>query len=144
MLHGVPSYRSYAQVLNLDWCIEAANPDSLLLIMGDFSTFRLSKSLPTFQQYVKCPTRGSKTLDLCYGNVRNSYKAFKKPPIGTADHYIVHLIPAYRTLVQREEVLKRSVKQWDNASIQTLQACFEFALIGRFLLRVDWRKPQMW
>ncbi|KAK7933493.1 hypothetical protein WMY93_004389 [Mugilogobius chulae] len=61
--------------------VQASSPDSPLFIMGDFNSCRLSKSLPTFQQYVKCATRGSKTLDLCYGNVRNAYKACKKPPL---------------------------------------------------------------
>lgn len=55
--------------------IEAAHPDSPLFIMGDFNSCQPSKSLTTFHQYVKCDTQGNKTIDLCYGNVRNAYKA---------------------------------------------------------------------
>ena len=106
--------------------IECASPDSPVLILGDFNACRLNKILPTYQQYVKCTTRGEKTIDLCYGNVKNAYKACKKPPLSTADHNVVHLIPAYRTKLQREGVLKKQVEKWDDdAVIETLQACYE-------------------
>ena len=105
--------------------IECASPDSPVLILWDFNACRLNKILPTYQQYVTCTTRGDKTIDLCYGNVKNAYKAFRKPPLSTADHNVVHLIPAYRTKLQREGVIKKQVKKWDSAAIDTLQACFE-------------------
>lgn len=102
-----------------------ASPDSPVLILGDFNACRLNKILPTYQQYVTCTTRGDKTIDLCYDNVKNVYKACKKPPLGTADHNVVHLIPAYRTKLQREGIIKKQGKKWDTAAIETLQACFE-------------------
>lgn len=86
--------------------IECASLDSPVLFQGDFNSCRLNKVLPVYQQYVKCATRG-----LCYGNVKNAYKARNKPPFSTADHNVVHLIPAYRTNLQREGVVKKLVKK---------------------------------
>lgn len=105
--------------------IESDAPDSPVLILGDFNNCRLNKVLPTYQQYITCATRGDKTIDLCYGNVRNAYRAYKKPPLSTADHNAIHLVPAYRTLLQREGVVKKQVKQWSEEAIETLRACYE-------------------
>ena len=106
--------------------IQCASPDSPVLILGDFNACRLNKILPTYQQYVKFTTRGDKTTNLCYDNVKNAYKACKKPPLSTADHNVVHLIPTCHKKLQREGVLKKQVKKWDTAAIETLQACFEW------------------
>lgn len=105
--------------------IECASPDSPVFILGDFNSCRLNKALPTYQQYVTCATRGDKTIDLCYGNIKNAYKAYNKPPLSTADHNVVHLIPAYRTKLQREGVVKKLVKKWDDDVVEELQGCFE-------------------
>ena len=35
--------------------------------------------------------------------------------MSTADHNVIHLIPAYKTQLQREGVLKTTVKQWDSS-----------------------------
>lgn len=105
--------------------IECASPDSPVLIIGDFNACRLNKSLPTYQQYVTCATRGDRTINLCYGNIRNAYKAYEKPPLSSADHNVVHLVPAYRTKLQTEGVAKKVVKKWDADVVQTLQGCFD-------------------
>lgn len=41
---------------------------NLFLIAGDFNHAPPSSMLPTFTQYVTCPTRDNKTLDLFYAN----------------------------------------------------------------------------
>lgn len=58
--------------------IESASPDAPVFILGDFNGCRLNKTLPTYQQDVTCTTRGDKTIDLCYGHIKNAYKAYKK------------------------------------------------------------------
>ena len=63
--------------------LETASPDTPKLVLGgDFNGCSMSTVLPHYQQHVKCATRGSKTIDLCYGNIRNAYRATSKPPIG--------------------------------------------------------------
>lgn len=54
------------------------SPDSPILILGDFNGCRLNKTLPTYQQYVTCAAKCNRTINLCYGNIKNAYKAYKK------------------------------------------------------------------
>ncbi|GFS24975.1 purple acid phosphatase [Elysia marginata] len=56
------------------------SPDNVVLITRDFNQCTLSSSLPTFHQYITCPTRNNKTMDLCYGNVEEGYKSTALPP----------------------------------------------------------------
>ena len=46
-------------------------PDSARLIMGDFNSCDFQEKIPTYEQYVECPTRGNNTLDKLYCNMRN-------------------------------------------------------------------------
>jgi len=43
--------------------VENANPDSFVLILGDFNHITLSRDLPKYKQHVKCATREGKTLN---------------------------------------------------------------------------------
>ena len=71
--------------------------------------------------------RNSRSLDHCYPNFRNAYKALSRPPFGKADHDSIFLLPAY-SLKQEAPVL-RSVQRWSDQSDSTLQDCFD---------HVDW------
>ena len=57
------------------------SPDSIVLITCDFNHCTLGTSLPTLHQYVTCRTRNNKTLDVCYGNVKDGYQKFNFSPI---------------------------------------------------------------
>lgn len=50
-------------------------PDAPSFVIGDFNLCKPSKSLSNFQQYVTCPTRNMKCLDLCYGSIKGAYKS---------------------------------------------------------------------
>lgn len=54
--------------------LKSLSPDSPCLILGDFNHCNL-KSLSNFYQYISCPTRLTKTIDLCYGSVKGAYKS---------------------------------------------------------------------
>ncbi len=56
------------------------HPEAFILITGDFNHASLSKTLPTFHQFVKCTTRENRTLDLLYANVKNAYTSTALPP----------------------------------------------------------------
>lgn len=62
--------------------VQTRHPRALLLISGDFNHASLSATLPTFTQYVQCHTRGDKTLDLLYANIKDAYTAAPLPPLG--------------------------------------------------------------
>ena len=51
---------------------ERIHPDSAVIVLGDFNKANLSRALPKYQQQVKCPTRGERTLDHCYCTIKNA------------------------------------------------------------------------
>ncbi len=105
--------------------LQAMSPDAPNIILGDFNNCTLSKSLRNFYQYVTCPTRYNKTLDLCFGSVKGAYKSLPLPPLSTTDHKCVHLIPVYRTALRRGKVVTKRVKNWTEDSSLTLLGCLD-------------------
>ncbi len=43
----------------------------------------IKKVMPNFHQHVSCPTRGPNTLDHCYTQFKNAYKALSLPPFSS-------------------------------------------------------------
>lgn len=76
-------------------------------------------------QYVSCPTGRDKTLDLCYGSVKEVYKSLPLSPLGPGDHNCVHLLPTYRTVLKREKVQTKDIKDWTEESVLCLHECFD-------------------
>ncbi|KAI3369374.1 hypothetical protein L3Q82_007608 [Scortum barcoo] len=85
-------------------------------------------SLPKFTQYVTCHTRDNKTLDLFYANTKEAYHSLPLPPLGRADHNLVHLLPVYKTLVHRQPAVTRTVKKWSEEAEEALKDCFNTTL----------------
>lgn len=104
---------------------QAISPDAPVLILGNFNHCSLQKTLRDFYQYVKCPTRLNKTLDLCYDSIKGAYKALPLPLLGVADHNCIQLIPSYCTALQRVKPVTKWVKVWTDESILSLQGCYE-------------------
>lgn len=94
-------------------------------ILGDFNHVSLEKTLTNFYQYVSCPTRRGKTLDLCYGSIKNAFKSLPLPPLGSADLNCVYLLPTHKTVLKREKIQTREVKVWTNDAVSSLQGCFD-------------------
>ena len=99
--------------------------DQPVFILGDFNTCDITKHLPNLHQYVTCPTRLDKTLDLCYGNVPGAYAAKCRPPLGRSDHNVVHLLPKYRQKLKREGPRISQSRVWTPGTTDELQCCFE-------------------
>lgn len=59
----------------------AHSPEQPVLILGDMNSCDLSTFLPALHQYVDCPTRLSRILDKCYGNIAEGYKAICRTTI---------------------------------------------------------------
>ncbi len=62
------------------------HPDTAFIIAGDFNKANLRQVMPNFHQHVSCPTRGPNTLDHCYSQFKNAYKARSLPAFGKSDH----------------------------------------------------------
>lgn len=105
--------------------LQTQHPGAFLAVTGDFNHITLDKALPTLHQYVDCPTRNNKTLDLLYANAMDAYSATALPPLGRSDHNLVLLTPSYVPLVQRQPVTTRTVRRWSQEAKEALQDCFE-------------------
>ena len=85
----------------------------------------LDSTLPAFHQFVSCPTRKNRTIDLMYANVRDAYKATPLPPPGKSDHNLVFLQPKYTPKVRRQPTTTRSFRNWSPVAEDALGDCFE-------------------
>lgn len=101
------------------------SPDVLCLITGDFNHCNLKKTLPTFYQYVDCPTRMGKILDLFYCNAKEAYCCYSLPPLGKSDHCLIHLLPKYIPLVKRQPPAVKIGQCWTPEACDALRGCME-------------------
>ncbi len=72
------------------------HPDAASIIAEDFNKANLKKIMPNFHQHVSCPTRGPNTLDHCYTQFKNAYKARSLAAFGKSDHADIFLTPEYK------------------------------------------------
>ncbi|KAK0144639.1 hypothetical protein N1851_016981 [Merluccius polli] len=100
--------------------------DQPIFILRDFNNCELSSHLPTLQQYIDCPTRLSRTLDKCYGNIPNAFKAVPRPPLGKSDHSVIHLLPRYKAKIKQEKPTVKEVALWSDACKERLRDCFDY------------------
>ena len=106
--------------------LQLISADAPCFVVGDFNHCDLRKALPSFRQFLTCPTREKNTTDLCYDNVPRAYKSVSLPRVGKSDHNSIHLIPAYRPKIQTDPFVKKSVKVWTPESEEQLKGCFEY------------------
>lgn len=99
--------------------------DQPVFILGDFNSCNLSDHLPAVEQYVDCPTRLNRTLDRCYGNISEAYKAVCRPPLGKSDHNVVHLLPKYKAVIKRTKPAVKQIQVWSDKSKEQLRGCFD-------------------
>ncbi|KAG1967816.1 hypothetical protein F2P79_003022 [Pimephales promelas] len=76
------------------------------------------------QQYVKDNTRKNRTLDKCYGNIKDAYAARIKPPLSNSDHNIIHLIPTFKCAIKKSRPISKTVSVWQDETNETLSGCF--------------------
>ena len=55
--------------------LETTYPEAAFIVAGDFNKANLKTRLPKLYQHIDCATRAGKTLDHCYSNFCNAYKA---------------------------------------------------------------------
>ena len=105
--------------------MQTQHPDAFFTISGDFNHVALDSTLPDFHQFVSCPTRKNRTLDLLYANVRTAYTATPLPPLGKSDHNLVLLTPQYKPQIQRQCKTKHSLRKRSPEAAEALRNCFE-------------------
>ena len=104
--------------------METMYPESAFIVAGDFNEANLRTRLPKFYQNINCCTRLSNTLDHCYSNFRDAYKALPHPPFGKSDHDSILLLPFYGQKRKQEAPMLRCIQCWTDQSDYTLQDCY--------------------
>ncbi len=92
---------------------------------GTFNKANLKKVMPNFHQHVSCPTRGPNTLDHCYTQFKNAYKARSLPAFGKSDHAAIFLTLEYKQRIVQEPPVEREVTRWSSHSEAMLQAALD-------------------
>ncbi len=101
------------------------HPDAACIIAGDFNKANLRKVMPNFHQHISCPTRGQNTLDHCYTQFKNAYKARSLPAFGKSDHAAIFLTPEYKQRIVQKPPVEREVTRWSSHSEAMLQASLD-------------------
>ncbi|KAK0146238.1 RNA-directed DNA polymerase from mobile element jockey [Merluccius polli] len=104
---------------------QTAHPEAAFIVAGDFNHSNLKTVLPKFHQHVSCHTRGDKTLDHVYTNIKGAYTALPLPHLGQSDHLSLFLIPRYAPLINRVKPTVKTVKVWPAGVESVLQNRFE-------------------
>ena len=91
---------------------QSMDPEAVHIIAGDFNHVNLKVVLPKFYQHIKCATRGEKTLDKVYTNIKLAYIARPLAHLGKSDHVSILLIPAYTPIRKSAPITTRTVKTW--------------------------------
>ncbi len=94
--------------------------NTFITISGDFNRVTLAATLPTFKQFVDCPARGNKTLDVLYANIREA----PLPSLPLEDQTTAWLIFFLLPLIQWQPVTTRTVRRWSQETNVTLHSCF--------------------
>ncbi len=125
-IHPRANFRAAANVIyDVVARLENIAPDAPKFVLGDFNGCSIAHVLPNFYQYISCPTRGERVLDLCFGNIKNGYKGYSKPPLGDSDHNVIHLVSLYKQRLKTSKPELRTIQIWNEESVDCLRGCFD-------------------
>ena len=61
--------------------LQTAHTEGVFIIAGDFNQANVKTVLPQFHQHVNFATRGAKTLDKVYTNIKEAFRAAPIPTL---------------------------------------------------------------
>lgn len=62
---------------------------------------------------------------MCFGNIKDAYRGYPKPPLWHSDHNTVHLVPHYKQRFKSSKPELRTIKKWSEESMECLKGCFD-------------------
>lgn len=89
------------------------NVDAAVIVAGDLR--------PASKTFLSVAPEGERTLDHCYTEFKEGYKAQSLPPFSKSDHAAVFLMPRYRQKLQHEPPAMREIQLWSEQSESLLQ-----------------------
>lgn len=57
------------------------------------------------------PTRRLKTLNLCFGNIKDAYKGFPKPTFRGSDHNVILFVKQYNQKLSSRKPETKTIKR---------------------------------
>ena len=66
------------------------------------------------------------TLDHCYSNYHDAYKALPRPLFSNSDHDAILFLPSYRQKLKKDVPVTRTIQRWSDQSEAT-QDCYDHA-----------------
>lgn len=123
--------------------LQGKYPDAPMYITGNFNNCRLDGALSSFQQFVDVPTRKRNSLDLCNGNITDTYTSRVHPTLCFADQNVIFLLLIYRQLLNCQRLETYSTWQWSEGAIAQLQGCRVFPVQTGTFLMVTWKKGSL-
>ena len=112
-----PQANTTTALKELHWTLcklETIYLEAAFIVAGDFNKANLRTMLPKFYQHIDCSTRAGKTLDHCYSNFHDAYKAFPRPHFDKSDHDSILLLPSYRQKLKKEVPVLRTIQRWSD------------------------------
>ena len=70
-------------IFDVTQTLDSIFPDAPKLILSEFNHCLLNITLPSYLQHVTCNTGMNKTINLCYGILRDAHKSDAKPRLAT-------------------------------------------------------------
>ena len=95
--------------------VERENPDSILIILGDFNSITLIKEMLKYRQHLKCPTREWNVLD----PVVKMLITQSRVALRHSDHSLVCLIPTYMQILHTNKPVVTTVKRWTSRDLKS-------------------------
>ncbi len=101
------------------------HPDAAFIIAGILTKPTSGRSCRTFTSMYPVQLEDLNTLDHCYSQFKNAYKARSLPAFGKSDHAAIFLTPEYKQRLAQEPPVKREVTRWSSHSEAMLQAALD-------------------
>ncbi|KAK3530808.1 hypothetical protein QTP70_002838 [Hemibagrus guttatus] len=111
--------------------------DTVLIVAGDFNRANLKRAAPNFHQHITCPTMGGRTLDHCYTQFKDCYKAQSRPPFGKSNHVAIFLMPRSKQRLKQEDPVQQDVMYWMDRTVASLQDTLDEADLDMFIRSSD-------
>lgn len=106
--------------------LQTQHTNAFFAISGDFNHITLGSTLTNFYQFVECPTKKNREIDIMYANVRDACSVAPLPSLGKSEHNLIHIQPMYKPKVHLLCLHLRTTAQLASLSSPCQPVTFNF------------------